>query len=79
MVKVSRNDINFMMEKLELTPVMRESLQGRTNPNKIDDDMADELRDICIEMLDEIGFDEDYKLNDMGKKLDELIDKLFIG
>ena len=79
MVKVNSNDINFMLEKLELTPVIRESLQDMTNPNDIDDDMADEIRDICIEMLDEIGFDKDYKLTDTGKKLDELIDKLFTG
>ncbi|MEQ5777167.1 hypothetical protein J4E05_16720 [Thalassospira sp. NFXS8] len=79
MVKVNSNDIAFMLEKLELTPVIRESLQSMRNPSDINEDMADEIRDICIERLDEIGFDEDYELTAIGKKLDILIDKLFVG
>ena len=79
MVKVNSNDITFILKILELTPVIRESLQAMRNPGDINEDMADEIRDICIERLDEIGFDEDYELTAIGKKLDILIDKLFVG
>ncbi|MEQ9346698.1 MAG: hypothetical protein RIG26_09675 [Thalassospira sp.] len=68
-----------MLEMLELTSGMRLKLEALGSPANITDDMADELRDFCIDLLDTTGFDEHYKLTKAGEKIDELIDKLFVG
>ena len=44
----------------------------------MDNDSADEIRDLCSEMLQFIGFSEDYVLNKSGEQLEELID-VFCG
>jgi NADPH-dependent glutamate synthase beta subunit-like oxidoreductase len=43
------------------------------------EDIADELRDLCTDRLDEIGFGKNYEPTKEGEKLEDLIDKLFIG
>ncbi len=40
---------------------------------------ADEIRDLCGERLQFVGFDEKYELTKEGKILESLIDKLFLG
>ncbi len=45
----------------------------------ITDEEADELRDLCGEQLQIIGFDEKYGLTEEGKILEALIDKFFCG
>ncbi len=42
-------------------------------------DVADEIRDLCGEQLQLVGFDENYQPTPEGKILESLIDKLFIG
>lgn len=49
-------------------------LQMRISPNE-----ADEIRDLCGEQLQLVGFDEKYQPTPEGKILESLIDKLFIG
>jgi len=44
----------------------------------IDSNLADEIRDECLEMLQLIGFDEDYELTKQGEILEELIDIFYI-
>jgi hypothetical protein len=46
---------------------------------KISEDQADEIRDLCGEELQLVGFDEKYDLTSEGKILESLIDKFFIG
>lgn len=80
MIFLSRTDIEYMLVKLELTPVLRQALEGLSvSGGNVDDDIADELRDLCNDKLDVIGYDENYNLNDDGKKLETLVDKLFVG
>jgi len=43
------------------------------------EDEADEIRDLCGEQLQIIGFNQDYELTCEGKILESLIDKLFVG
>jgi hypothetical protein len=43
------------------------------------EDEADDLRDLCGEKLQDSGFDLDYNPNQIGKRLESLMDKLFIG
>lgn len=45
---------------------------------EMDEDIASELRDWAGEKLQEIGFDEDYKLNKEGKILEDLVDVLYV-
>ena len=46
---------------------------------KISENQADEIRDLCVEHLQIVGFDEKYELTLEGKILESLIDKFFIG
>lgn len=65
---------------LQLTPELRQVLERiAISGGKVDEDQADELRDLCNDQLDVRGYDENYKLNDDGKKLELLADKLFTG
>lgn len=45
----------------------------------ISNDVADEIRDLCSEKLQIIGFDEKYKLTEQGKVLEELIDLFYVS
>lgn len=49
-------------------------LQMRISTNE-----ADEIRDLCGEQLQLVGFDEKYQPTPEGKILESLIDKFFIG
>lgn len=69
-----------MLTMLRLTPEISQVLEAIADRGgDIDDDIADELRDMCTDCLDEIGFDENYDLTNDGERLEKLIDKLFIG
>lgn len=76
MIKLNQNEIHFLLNNLELdineTPLLNSNLP-------IDEDFADKLRDMCIDKLDFCGYDENYEPNKIGKELNKLIDKLFIG
>lgn len=69
-----------MLTMLQLTPSLRQVLEPISeNGGDVDEDIADKLRDMCTDRLDEIGFDENYEPTGDGEKLEELIDKLFVG
>ena len=76
---LNRDDIAFLMSELDLPAELIKALEDTESSGKILDDYADELRDLCTDRFDEIGFDENYKLTPKGKKFESLIDKLFIG
>ena len=46
---------------------------------ELSDQEANEIRDLCGERLQEVGYDENYDPNKKGKLLESLVDKLFIG
>lgn len=79
MIQLNRDDVIFMLTVLQLTPDLSQMLKAISEGGEISDDQADELRDCCTDRLDEIGFDENYELTTDGEKLEELVDKLFIG
>lgn len=80
MVTLSKTEVIFMLTMLRLTPEISQVLEAIADRGgDIDDDIADELRDMCTDCLDEIGFDENYDLINDGERLEKLIDKLFIG
>ncbi len=80
MISLSSDEIKFMLMILQLTPDLHQVLEDISiTGGAINDDQADELRDLCNDQLDVCGYDEHYKLNENGKKLELLVDKLFVG
>ena len=81
MIILTLQEIQLMLKVLTLTIDLRERLEtlASAQTKAIPDDVADELRDLCAERLDTHGFDENYNPTDEGKKLESLIDKLYIG
>ncbi|WP_017444187.1 hypothetical protein [Gayadomonas joobiniege] len=77
---LSREEVLYLLMILKLTPDLRLVLEAiSAEGGELNEDQADELRDLCNEKLDICGYDENYKLNENGKKLEALVDKLFIG
>ncbi len=68
-----------MIKSLDLSPDLLRILSKTLIDGSIKDKYADSLRDCCTNKLDEIGYEENYKLTNDGIKLNSLIDKLFIG
>lgn len=80
MIKITQNDAWFMSEVLELKSELKERLRSTPVEGlELDVDDADFLRDLCGDRLQTHGFDENYKPTDEGFKLENLIDKLFVG
>ena len=46
---------------------------------KISEDQADEIRDLCGEQLQIVGFDRNYELTSEDEILESLVDKFFVG
>ncbi|MCC3304876.1 hypothetical protein [Sneathiella sp. HT1-7] len=79
MIKINHDDVKIMLRIPQLTPDLRKILVSIPDGGNISNEQADELRDIVGERLTEIGFDENYEVNEEGKKFEDLIDKLFTG
>lgn len=81
MIYLSQYDVQFMLMMLQLTPDMSQVLKAKAKAEggEITEDQADELRDCCTDKLDELGFDENYEPTEDGRKLEALVDKLYIG
>lgn len=79
MICLNCDDVFFLITKVQLTSALNKALQAMSEGGEITDDQADELRDCCTDYLDKFGFDENYELTADGKKIEGLIDKLFIG
>lgn len=79
-IKLSVDDIKYMLSALELTPELRETLESTLRCEAdLDDDKADELRDLAMDRLEIYGFGPNYEPTEEGKLLEGLIDRLFIG
>ena len=79
MIYLSQYDVQFMLMMLQLTPDLSRVLKAIAEGGEITEDQADELRDCCTDKLDEIGFDENYEPTEDGRKLETLVDKLYVG
>ena len=76
--KLSKHDIIFALNYLEIPERLRNRLQEAFEGSALSEDEADELRDICTDKLDTSGFDIDYNPTEFGRRLERLIDDLFI-
>lgn len=81
MIVLPLQDIEFMLATLPLPSHLKSELERLRHEvdRAVSDDVADELRDLCTERLDTHGFDINYMPTKEGERLEELIDKLFIG
>lgn len=73
-------EIDFILEKLQLGPILRARLKHiSASGGSIGEDDADFLRDRCGERLQVYGFGSKYEPTTEGRLLEDLIDKLFVG
>lgn len=63
-----------MFDKSEID--FMESLGINADFKNLSDDMLAEIEDIVSEKLQKSGFDEDYKVTDIGKICESILDKL---
>ena len=66
-------ELNVINNDKELLKLFKES----GNIINIEDDIADEIRDLCCEKLDYYGFDNNYNKTTQGEILEELIDVFY--
>lgn len=80
-LKISQSDTLFMLKYLDLTNYVKNYLEKRLKLKDIiiSAHIANRLRNLCGDRLQEIGFDENYDPTPEGKILEDLIDKLFTG
>jgi hypothetical protein len=79
-MRLGRDDVEFMLRVLELPNDLRGKLESAAiGRAELSLDDADQLRDLCGERLQTHGFGPDYKATDEGKRLERLIDELFVG
>ncbi len=79
MIFISYDDARYLLKELDLTPELRQVLENFSiEGGKVNDEQADELRDLCNEKLDVCGLDVNYNLNEDGKLLETLADKLYV-
>ena len=80
MIRLSSDEIDFLLGALALPPALLESLErARAKGGHLGDDDADALRDLCGERLQTHGFGPAYKPTEEGKRLERMIDRLFVG
>ncbi|WP_366922791.1 hypothetical protein MFMK1_003266 [Metallumcola ferriviriculae] len=83
-IKITQIQKDFLTKKVlqDRMELINEIMKGWLIQGKwqvdISNSVADEMRDLCSEMLQIIGFDEHYKLTKYGKMLEELIDIFYI-
>lgn len=82
-VKLNKNQFDYLDYSLsDQKPDLRLKLQARKENKivfvKVDEQVADEIRDWASEELQKKGFDENYELTSEGEILEELIDAFYV-
>ncbi|VHO02692.1 hypothetical protein [Candidatus Rhabdochlamydia sp. T3358] len=82
-IELNKNEYNYLCQSSFLANRYQEVLSSSKQYNgkyslKVSEDQADEIRDLCGEQLQLVGFNEKYELTSEGKILEPLIDKFFI-
>lgn len=84
LVTLTENERHVLMTSVLLPETLRSVVNsarqsGRNWTLEISDDDANEVRDLCGDRLQEVGFDERYEPNEAGLLLEQLVDKFFTG
>ena len=69
---------NFLPDRLRQLFFLTEKKENDYVVN-ISEGQADEIRDLCGDQLQLVGFDEKYAPTPEGKILEDLVDKFYIG
>lgn len=69
---------SFLPDRLRQLFFLAEREEENAYKLNISEDQADEIRDLCGEQLQLIGFDENYGLTPEGKILEDLVDKFHL-
>jgi hypothetical protein len=79
MITLNLSDIRFMQTVLSLSESHRKLFDKLTSKKEklIPDEVSDELSDLCADRLETHGFDAYHSPTEEGRKLEELIDKLY--
>jgi len=73
-------DVQFLLKELQLSDDLKNALTDFLESSEpLSVAKVEELRGLCTEKLASLGFDQKYKPNQLGRRLEELIDKLFMG
>lgn len=83
-IELNKNEYSYLCESTFLDEKHKDLLfSGQLNDNnyliRVTENQADEIRDLCGEQLQLVGFNEEYILTEEGKILESLIDKFFLG
>lgn len=83
-IKLNQDEYRYLCKALFLPDKLRQLffLAERNNNSylfNISEDQADEIRDLCGEQLQLVGFDDKYEPTPEGKILEDLVDKFYIG
>ncbi len=80
MIILNLSDIRFMQTVLSLSENHRNLFDKLASKKEklISDEVSDELSDLCTDRLETHGFDAYHSPTEEGRKLEELIDKLYM-
>ncbi len=79
--KLSDDEITLLMELVSSDQALLELLSSRkaVGALRLSPYEAEQVRDLLTFRLAEIGFDENYNPNAMGKLIERLIDRLYLN
>ena len=83
-IKLNQNEYSYLCKASFLPDRLRQLFflterEENAYLLNISEDQADEIRDLCGEQLQLVGFDEKYDPTPEGKLLEDLVDKFYIG
>jgi hypothetical protein len=81
-IKLNKKQLDYLIYSLTIEQeILKSKLQIEEDNHsfivRIDEDTADEIRDLVGEQLQKKGFDSNYELTQDGKMLEELIDVFY--
>jgi hypothetical protein len=77
---LSLEEKDWLMRLVDVEPPACRQISPNSFECTMTEDLADDLRDRCADELLRSGFEADYnRLNDRGRILQSLVDKLFVG
>ena len=84
LIELTDDEQQILVTSVPLPETLRSSVESARQSGRkwlldISEDDADEIRDLCADRLDEVGFDERYEPNKAGLLLEGLVDKFFTG
>jgi hypothetical protein len=75
-VRFRVSDLITLLDDLELPTAVRERLRSSFAEVRLSDSELQTINDACIARVQEAGFDAGGSLNDLGQRLEEIVDKL---